>query len=114
MCFCVRLTKVGQPSDYFKTDATTALLRMSSLLYNTVTFPFTEHLAQRIMTYMDVGRAMDFLAKSADKIIQGRRLESDQSALVSSQLSDYMQAKYYLQGSLVRNLGVAPLNKCSC
>ena len=102
---------MGQPSDYFKTDATPALLRMSSLLYNTVTFPFTERLAQRIMTYMDVGKAMDFLAKSADKIIQGRRLESDQSALVSFQLGDYMQAKY---GSLVQSLGVVPLNKCSC
>lgn len=61
---------------------------MFSLFYKTVTFPFTERLAQRIMTYMDVGKAMDFLAKSADKIIQGRRLESDQSALVRFQLSD--------------------------
>ena len=41
-----------------------------------------------ILTYMEFGKAVEFLGKSAAKIIKGRRLESDHSALVSFCLRD--------------------------
>ena len=59
------------------------------LLCNAVTFPVTESLVQHIVAYLEVGKSMDFLAKSAAKIINGRKLESDHSALVSFWFDDY-------------------------
>ena len=55
----------------------------SSLLCNTVSFPFTEPLVRLVVDYLEPGKAMDFLAKSASKIIAARKMDSDHSALVN-------------------------------
>ena len=48
-----------------------------------VSLPFMESLVRRLVHYLAVGKAMDFMAKSAAKIIKARRVDSDDSALVS-------------------------------
>ena len=48
-----------------------------------MTIPFLETVAQHLVTYLEVGKSMDFLARSASKIIEARKTDSDYSALVS-------------------------------
>ena len=55
----------------------------SSLFCNIVSFPFTEPLVHRIVDHLEAGKAMDFLAKSASKIIAERMMDSDNSTVVS-------------------------------
>ena len=54
-----------------------------SLLCNTVSFPFMEPLVRLVVDHLEPGKAMDFLAKSASKIIAARKMDSDHSALVN-------------------------------
>ena len=49
-----------------------------------VALPFIESLVRRLVEYHVVGRAMDFMAKSAVEIIKARRMDSDKHALVVS------------------------------
>ena len=48
-----------------------------------MSFPFTEPLVHFVVDYLEAGKAMDFLAKSASKIIAERKLDSEHSAVVS-------------------------------
>ena len=56
------------------------------LFCTTVSFPFMESLIHWIMQHLKIGRAMDFLAKSAAKIIEARKTNPDQSAQVSAMI----------------------------
>ena len=53
------------------------------LFCSVVCFPFTEPLVHLVVDYLEAGKAMDFLAKYASKIIAERKMDSDHSAVVS-------------------------------
>ncbi len=49
----------------------------------TVSFPFLDSVIQWIVQHLKVGKAMDFMAKSAAKIIEARKVNPSQNAQVS-------------------------------
>ena len=53
------------------------------ILFTAVAFPFMEPLFLWIIRHLEVGKAMDFLAKSAAKIIEARKMNPAQDAQVS-------------------------------
>ena len=53
------------------------------LICSAVSFPFTEPLVQLVVDHLEAGKAMDFLAKSASKIIAERKMDSEHSTVVS-------------------------------
>ena len=58
-------------------------MKLLLLMLISVSIPFMEFLVRRLVDHLAVGKAMDFMAKSAAKIIKARRVDSDDSALVS-------------------------------
>ena len=48
-----------------------------------VSFPFLESLIHWIIKFLKVGKAIDFIAKSSARIIEGRRMNPHQTAQVS-------------------------------
>ena len=56
---------------------------LSSSLYNTVLFPFAEPLVLPVVEFLEAGKAMNYLAESASKIIAERKMDSDHSVVVS-------------------------------
>ena len=53
------------------------------ILFTTVAFPFMEPLFLWIIRHLKMGKAMDFLAKSASMIIEARKMNPGQDAEVS-------------------------------
>ena len=49
----------------------------------TVSFPFLDSVFQWIVQHLKVGKAVDFMAKSAVKIIEARKMNPSQNAQVS-------------------------------
>ena len=67
-----------------RNDVHAALRCLSTFFHcKSVSIPFVETLVQRLVDRLAVGRAMDFMAKSADKIIKARRMDMDSGTLVS-------------------------------
>ena len=65
----------------------------SIILLYVVAFPFTEPLVRLVVDHLEAGKAMDFLAKFASKIIAERRVDSSHSAAVSI----WLQAVGYIE-----------------
>ena len=53
------------------------------ILFTAVALPFLEPLFLWIIRHLKVGKAIDFLAKSASKIIEARKMNPGQNAQVS-------------------------------